>query len=138
MTQRYGNSGSYAVLINRRASLASDFGDSYGRRLFGDHVIDQLPTFTRGPRKGLHKGYLHWTKSTRGGWSREFKMIVGPNRLIRAAIREGEAETSTPYYLELLAGTGRIEAANLSAGLLGPEMQARLAELAGIGAGAEA
>ena len=50
------------------ATLASDFGESYARRLFGDDAVEQLPVYVRGPKKGKRKGIVKWAKCVGGGW----------------------------------------------------------------------
>lgn len=61
-------STSYAVFKQNRAYLSSDFGENMARRYFGDELIDSLPRYVRGKRKGLIKGSIWWKKVEKGGW----------------------------------------------------------------------
>lgn len=58
----------YARIENRSAYLSSEFGEDYARRLFGDEIIDALPRYVRGKRKGKIKGRVTWRKCVKGGW----------------------------------------------------------------------
>lgn len=64
----------YAKLESKSAALSGEFGQSFLKRRFGDdlaaYILETLPKFSRGPRKGLIKGYIHWTKCNEGGWFR--------------------------------------------------------------------
>lgn len=60
----------YASISKRRASLSTDFGESFARRRFGDEWFDSLPEYSRGPRKGKKKGSIIWEKCEKGGWVR--------------------------------------------------------------------
>jgi hypothetical protein len=62
----------YARYETKSAPLSSDFARSFVERRFGnaDLIYSLLPKFTRGPRKGLVKGYVTWIKCDRGGWAR--------------------------------------------------------------------
>ena len=59
----------YANIETQSAYLSSDFGENFARKLFGDEILDALPRYVRGKRKGKIKGRLTWHKCTRGGWS---------------------------------------------------------------------
>jgi hypothetical protein len=53
------------------AALSSPFGLELFRRKFGaqaDEILAKFGTYSRGPRKGLPRGYLYWQKVTAGGW----------------------------------------------------------------------
>lgn len=58
----------YAKIKTKTAYLSNDFGESYARYLFGDKIINTLPRYIKGQRKGLLKGKLIWKKCTKGGW----------------------------------------------------------------------
>lgn len=64
----------YARTIDRYAPLSSDFARDFVERRFGkaaaEVIYETAPKFTRGPRKGLPKGYVLWTKCESGGWFR--------------------------------------------------------------------
>jgi hypothetical protein len=60
----------YAKIESRTAYLSTDFGEEIARKWFGDEVVDSLPRFARGPRKGKIKGAVTWSKVVRGGWVR--------------------------------------------------------------------
>jgi len=53
---------SRAMYEIKSASLASEFGESYARRLLGDEAVDNMPRYVRGPKKGRPKGRLVWRK----------------------------------------------------------------------------
>lgn len=59
----------YARFEERSARLADDFGLAMARRYFGD-MVDDLPRYVRGPRKGKLKGWIRWRKCAKGGWVR--------------------------------------------------------------------
>lgn len=59
-----------AAFETKSAPLSSDFGRKVAEEKFGAELVGRFPTFTRGPRKGMLKGYLCWTKCTVGGWAR--------------------------------------------------------------------
>lgn len=79
------------------APLHCDFARGFLDRHFAPDVIaalyDAMPAYSRGPRKGLKKGYVHWTKCTKGGWfstgpgdgsggpTRGFVMAPGSHRI---------------------------------------------------------
>lgn len=54
----------------RTAYLSTEFGEKMARRIFGDEVVDSLPRFVKGKRKGCLKGDIIWAKVERGGWVR--------------------------------------------------------------------
>lgn len=62
----------HASRIKRDAPLSSDFARSFVERRYGSEgaalIYSLLPKFSRGPRKGLVKGYVRWIKTERGGW----------------------------------------------------------------------
>jgi hypothetical protein len=58
----------YAQTEDRSAKICTSFGESLARQWFGDDVVDNLPTYVRGPNKGKPKGYLKWRKVVKGGW----------------------------------------------------------------------
>ena len=63
----------------RTADLASDFGRELTEKWFPGVKIDHFPKFTKGPRKGLPKGTLHWVKAESGGW-------YGPLGVVRPGV----------------------------------------------------
>ena len=66
----------YAYIEERSAWLSSEFGEKMARHYFGDQVIDELPRYVRGKRKGQIKGKLCWLKVERGGWVHGFHSPV--------------------------------------------------------------
>lgn len=52
----------------RSAALSHEFGRNFAVRHFGQALVDRLPLYSRGPRKGLTKGYIIWDRVARGGW----------------------------------------------------------------------
>lgn len=61
-----------AVIYSRSSALTEEFTRDLMRRKFGaslaDAIMAELGTYTRGPRKGLQRGYLNWKKCEHGGW----------------------------------------------------------------------
>lgn len=60
----------YAVIEERLAWLSTEFGETLARKYFGDKVVDELPRYVRGKRKGQIKGQFNWLKVESGGWVR--------------------------------------------------------------------
>ena len=60
--------GHKAKFEYRTAYLSGEFGESMARRYFGDEIVDSLPRYVRGKRKGLLKGQIKWSKVTNGGF----------------------------------------------------------------------
>ena len=52
----------------RNGYMSSEFIESMARRYFGDSVVDALPRYVKGKRKGQLKGFLRWQKVSQGGW----------------------------------------------------------------------
>lgn len=73
MTTRQGNRlGRSFVVEAKAAALSGDFGVKMLRLKFpeqADKVLEELGTYSRGPRKGLPRGYIHWDKVSEGGWN---------------------------------------------------------------------
>jgi len=59
-----------AKIKENAAPIASEFGENLARKWFGDDVVDSLPKYVQGPKKGQVKGWLKWTKVISGGWQR--------------------------------------------------------------------
>ena len=57
----------YARFETNSASLCTEFGETLARKHFGD-IVDRMPVYVRGKKKGLLKGEVTWTKCTIGGW----------------------------------------------------------------------
>lgn len=60
----------YAEFAFRDAPLSSDFGVEFARSYFPAELLDTLPRYVRGPKKGKLKGSVEWQRCTRGGWVR--------------------------------------------------------------------
>jgi len=60
----------YAEFSYRDAPLSSDFGLNFARSYFSAEIIDAMPRYVRGPKRGLPKGSVEWQRCTRGGWVR--------------------------------------------------------------------
>jgi len=58
----------HAKFEARTAYLSDDFGESMARRYFGDELVDSMPRYVRGKRKGLLKGQIAWRKVAKGGF----------------------------------------------------------------------
>jgi len=61
-----------ATIENRDGYLSSGFIERMARRYLGDGVVDDLPRYVRGTRKGQLKGRLEWQKVEKGGWVRVY------------------------------------------------------------------
>ena len=77
-----GNRAGRACVVQEKvAALSSEFGMELFKRKFpttAAQLLEELGTYTRGPRKGLPKGYVHWTKVVEGGWDYEAKRVRYP------------------------------------------------------------
>jgi hypothetical protein len=63
-----GNNGSFAQVEIHESWLSTEFGESYARRTFGNEIVDALPRYIKGKRKGQLKGKIMWRKAVKGGW----------------------------------------------------------------------
>jgi len=54
----------------RQGWMSDDFIENLARRYLGDEVVDSLPCYVRGKRKGKLKGQLEWVKVAKQGWCR--------------------------------------------------------------------
>ena len=57
---------SETLIARRTAPVSSDFGRGYAVHLFGQAILDSLPVYSSGARKGLPKGTLKWTECVPG------------------------------------------------------------------------
>tara|TARA_R100001463_G_scaffold57809_1_gene110101 strand:+ start:222 stop:635 length:414 start_codon:yes stop_codon:yes gene_type:complete len=103
----------YAVIEERSAWLSTEFGETLARKYLGDEVIDDMPRYVRGKRKGQIKGKMTWLKVESGGWVRGvYSEIFGDikgwgverrrSKIIRAAItipQWGAPDTLIALYL---------------------------------------
>jgi hypothetical protein len=105
------------------AALSTPFGYDWATKLFGEEVVSQLPTYSKGPRKGKVKGYVHWLKVIVGGWSREYGVCI-PG-LQRAWLTLNQFETRSNA-VQLTLG-GRIQPVDVSRRYLFGEGRARRA-----------
>ena len=81
MGTEQGNAyGRSCVIQHRSAALSSDFGMKMLRAKFpdADAILAELGTYSRGPRKGLPRGYVHWTKISEGGFDYEARIVRRP------------------------------------------------------------
>lgn len=63
--------GRGAVIERKCAALSGEFGMAMLRRHFADDadaILAALGAYSRGPRKGLPRGYVHWEKVVEGGF----------------------------------------------------------------------
>jgi len=112
----------HASVTHRTARLTEEFGLQYATRLFGEEAVASLPRFVRGKNAGMPKGYLHWVKAEKGGWSREAGgAVVRPGELVRAWVGEG------PFSQQGVTGTwlGRSQPLSGAAYYLGEAGRAR-------------
>lgn len=67
-----GKSGVQRAAYERKSvDLSNEWAATTAREKFGAEIVARFPTFSKGPRKGLPKGYLCWVKCTEGGWTYE-------------------------------------------------------------------
>lgn len=80
----------YAIRERKDAALASDFAREFMVRHFGQQAADAIyevaPKYQRGPKKGQPKGWVMWTKCTKGGW-------------VRTGAYDGDAQRGNGYVL---------------------------------------
>lgn len=65
------NMGRGARIELRSAALSGEFGMKMLREKFvadADAILARLGVYSRGPRKGLPRGYIHWEKVVEGGF----------------------------------------------------------------------
>jgi len=60
----------HAEYYSRHGWMSNDFIEAMARRYFGDEVVDSLPRYAKGKRKGQLKGLLYWSKVAKQGWCR--------------------------------------------------------------------
>ena len=84
----------YAEISMGQARLCEDFSREWLTRIIGlEHaasIYSILPKYSRGPRKGMAKGYLTWEKVKIGGWVKGGYgggRVVRPGRARRIEIR---------------------------------------------------
>lgn len=85
------------------AYISGEFGESMARRYFGDEVVDSMPRYVRGKRKGLLKGQIRWEKVTRGGWVRTgaYDVDHGPSGYVERRVSKIiSAELLIPQWRE--------------------------------------
>lgn len=73
-----------------QAYLSGEFGESLARRYFGDELVDTMPRYVRGKRKGQLKGQIKWKKVTRGGWVRTgaYDVDHGPSGYVERRVNK--------------------------------------------------
>ena len=62
---------SYAKFTNGKSYLSTEFGENLARKYFDDEVINDLPKYVKGKRKGKIKGSITWSKCLSGGWVKQ-------------------------------------------------------------------
>lgn len=92
-TAQGNRAGRGAVCEHKAAALSSEFGLKMLNAKFPEGAklyLAKLGTFSRGPRKGLPRGYIHWVKVVEGGWdySRNARGVMRPG-CIEWIVREG-------------------------------------------------
>lgn len=59
----------YAQITTRSAWLWTEFGSSYASKIVPQEILDELPRYVRGNKKGKIKDHrIEWEKVERGGW----------------------------------------------------------------------
>lgn len=59
----------YAQIETREAWLWTDFGFDFASRIFPQDILDNLPRYVRGEKKGKIKNHkIVWEKVESGGW----------------------------------------------------------------------
>lgn len=62
----------YAEITTRSAWLWTEFGSSYASKIVPQEILDELPRYVRGNKKGKIKDHkIVWRKVERGGWDTE-------------------------------------------------------------------
>lgn len=71
----------YAEIDTKKSSLDNEFGYAKAVEWFGEELIESLPKYVRGPKKGMPKGFIVWKKVVRGGWVKTFSGGYVENRV---------------------------------------------------------
>ena len=74
MTAEYQHKGAY---------LSSEFGEKFARDYFGDELIDKFSRFKKGDNKGQLKGFVEWSRCTKGGFGYNLGKDLGFGPLSR-------------------------------------------------------
>lgn len=82
-THQGNRAGRGAVVEYKCAALSTDFGLKMLEAKFPNEAklyLAVLGVYSRGPRKGLPRGYIHWVKVVEGGWdySRKQRGVMRP------------------------------------------------------------
>jgi hypothetical protein len=70
-TEQGNRMGRGAVIESKCAAVSGEFGMAMLRKHFAedaDAILAALGAYSRGPRKGLPRGYVHWEKVVEGGF----------------------------------------------------------------------
>jgi hypothetical protein len=85
----------YAQITHRTAALAEGFGLTLATRKLDcteEDLAELVGRYSRGPKKGALKGFLHWDKVEKGGWDCGAG-VVRPGDRLRYQVQKG-------YYFE--------------------------------------
>lgn len=62
----------YAEIKTRSAWLWTEFGSNYASKIVPQEILDELPRYVRGAKKGKIQNHkIVWCKVERGGWDDE-------------------------------------------------------------------
>lgn len=99
MATRQGNRAGRSIVSQKHfAALSGEFGMRMLRTKFpneADEILKELGTFTRGPRKGSPRGYIHWEKIVEGGFDYERRMVVGRGTREWDVLRDDYADSES-------------------------------------------
>lgn len=110
----------YAETSTKVCSLFEDFARQFVERQYGklaaEKIYANLPKYQRGKNKGKVKGWVRWTKCTKGGWVRKGPYDHDGQRACGYVMGKGthnvEILLVNPFYCPDKAGTYGLEAGN--------------------------
>jgi len=77
----------YAHIQTKEAWLWTDFGFDFASRIFPQDILDDLPRYVRGEKKGKIKNHkIVWEKVERGGWTRTNGVEKRVGKVIKARL----------------------------------------------------
>jgi hypothetical protein len=111
----------YARYEMKSAPLAQEFGQQFLARRFGQEearaILEAMPKYVRGPKKGQPKGHIVWVKCSVGGWvrgaygGRVLKPGVHEVQVVYEVSQQGPRALSAGSHIEaLLEGMSRLVA----------------------------
>lgn len=102
---RQGNrAGRGAVVELRSAALSGEFGMTMLRAKFpdtADAILARLGVYSRGPRKGQPRGYIHWLKVVEGGYDYARRRVLSQRGAQEWRVLENASNESRDIGAEL-------------------------------------